>query len=760
MKNILFLLMLTICVTTASGQNGLPAEVMVPPGYYTYEQIVSIADSLVTAFPSICKKISWGTSVGGRQLAALKISKNVDMDEAEPEIMFDGGIHGDEVGTSQNLIWFARELCSGYGTNSEYTALINSHEIWIYYMVNPDGRVNMSRVNQNMVDLNRDFGYMWNGEGNSPAPFSQPESKALRDCILENQFTIYTNYHSGSEIIAYPWGYRPDSPADYGNFNYLAEIYADSSGYQNLFYGQSNTNLYPVSGSSKDFLYGVTGNVAWSIEISIDKQPPPPQNLLFYNDNLPAMIEMIRRSGYGMKGMITDSCSGTPVKSTVWISNYYPVNNDPVVGDYHKFTVPGPNSVKVVANGYKTKTLDLIYVHDTGAATANFQLNPDPHWYASRVISCVIPGNNFDDPGFTPGALGAPDTVPYCLGKNGYIILDMGDTIFNRAGSDLKVFEAGNGSKGYLCYASISIDGPWKNLGAANGNCEFDLTAGPLPKARYIKILDDGNGPSTGLGAGFDLDAVEMLSLPVTAQFNVSNNNFCEGNTVSFTDQSTGNPTSWNWTFDGGSPATSIEQNPPDIAYYNPGNYNVTLTVSDGTSTNTRTNIHYLHIMGPLVNLGNDTTVYAGSTVIIDAGNPGCTYLWSTGDTTQLISVDSSGVGLNSHTYSVTVTDSMNCSGYDEKMITWSTTIGYPDPLQNQSITVYPNPASGNVHIQLQGLEGRFRILSMMGITALSGIIHSSESYISIDLSGIHAGLYFVEISQGSVIYIKKLIIN
>ncbi len=45
----------------------------------------------------------------------------------------------------------------------------------------------------------------------------------------------------------------------------------------------------------------------------------------------------------------------------------------------------------------------------------------------------------------------------------------------------------------------------------------------------------------------------------------------------------------------------------------------------------------------PVVNLGNDTTIYEGQSLIIDAGNPGCAYLWSTGETTQTITITQSG---------------------------------------------------------------------------------------------------------------------
>lgn len=68
------------------------------------------------------------------------------------------------------------------------------------------------------------------------------------------------------------------------------------------------------------------------------------------------------------------------------------------------------------------------------------------------------------------------------------------------------------------------------------------------------------------------------------------------GNTVTFTDQSTGNPTSWTWTFAGGSPATYSGQNPPVITYSTPGVYTVTLVVSDGTNSDTQTSTNYITV--------------------------------------------------------------------------------------------------------------------------------------------------------------------
>jgi len=571
----------------------------VPQGYYTCDEIVAIADSLATAFPSICKKVIFGYSVYSRQLAALKISDNVDADEPEPEILFDGGIHGDEVGGAENMIRYARDLCLGYGTDTTFTNLINGREIWLYYMVNPDGRFTMSRYNAYGIDINRDAGYMWNGEGSSPGAFSQKESKALRQCMLDNQFVVYTNYHSGTEVIAYPWSYRGNSTPDVAHIHELAGVYSASSGYSNLLFGQGYNIMYAINGSYKDVQYGCFGNVGWSIEISVEKQPPASQIMTFYNYNVPAMTEMINRAGYGVEGIVTDSMSGIPIPAIIWVSNYYPVRTDPVVGDYHKYVLPGTYTVRVTANGFKSKTITNVTVPVTGSVITDFQLSPDPEFYAYRVISCQIPDNNFGDEGYTPASIGTPDSISYSLGRNGWIILDMGDTIYNGPGDDLKVIEGGTPDEGYLCYASTTMDGPWILLDTAMGTASFDLSSGPVEKARYIRIKDDGDGPSYGADAGYDLDAVQMLTLPLPADFIANDTTVNEGSVIDFTDLSPGTPVSWHWIFEGGTPGESTEKNPAGIVYNTEGTYDVTLAISNGLSFRTLTKPDYINVSKP-----------------------------------------------------------------------------------------------------------------------------------------------------------------
>ncbi|NQV18676.1 MAG: carboxypeptidase regulatory-like domain-containing protein [Armatimonadetes bacterium] len=480
--------------------------------YHTYEEIVALADSLAATFPDICEKHMFGTSVQGRELGALKISDNVSLDENEAEVMFDGGIHGDEVGCSENCIRFARDLCRDYSTDPYIADLIDNREIWIYYSVNPDGRVADSRYNANGVDLNRDAGYMWDGWGGSSGAFSQVESKALRDATYGRQFVVHTTYHSGTEFISCPWSYRADQCPDFGHILQLAGIYSSTSGYANMQYGQGCTGMYPINGSTKDTNYGAAGSISWSMEISYDKDPPTSQIMMFYNYNKPAMLAMIEYSGYGLEGIVTDVNTGDPVTAAVFINDYFPLYTDPAVGDYHKYVLPGTYNITIVANGYETQTITGVTVTSNSSITTDFQLTPQDGQFVYRICSSHIPDNNTADEGDTPGVIGAPDNRNYSIGKDGWVVLDMQFPVIDGPGNDVKIYEGDTSPEGYDCYASETIDGPWQSLGAGNGTTEFDLAIGGLIDAQFIKIVDDGDGSQTAPDAGFDLDAIESIS--------------------------------------------------------------------------------------------------------------------------------------------------------------------------------------------------------------------------------------------------------
>ena len=89
--------------------------------------------------------------------------------------------------------------------------------------------------------------------------------------------------------------------------------------------------------------------------------------------------------------------------------------------------------------------------------------------------------------------------------------------------------------------------------------------------------------------SGSDCGWVDFIVLPASvydASFTANETDICEGESVNFFDQSSGSTISWDWIFEGGTPATSVLQN-PTVMYQNSGTYDVTLTVSDGVETST-----------------------------------------------------------------------------------------------------------------------------------------------------------------------------
>jgi len=79
--------------------------------------------------------------------------------------------------------------------------------------------------------------------------------------------------------------------------------------------------------------------------------------------------------------------------------------------------------------------------------------------------------------------------------------------------------------------------------------------------------------------------SLDLTQIPVS-DFTVDEPLIPVGETVNFSDLSEGNPTSWEWVFEGGTPSTSTEQNPTNIQYENEGFFNVQLTTSNSAGEN------------------------------------------------------------------------------------------------------------------------------------------------------------------------------
>jgi PKD repeat protein/subtilisin family serine protease len=107
----------------------------------------------------------------------------------------------------------------------------------------------------------------------------------------------------------------------------------------------------------------------------------------------------------------------------------------------------------------------------------------------------------------------------------------------------------------------------------------------------------------------------------------------CPGLTVAFADTSALRPTAWNWTFPGGTPATSTLRN-PTVVYATPGHYGVTLSVSNanGTAARTDTGVVFVYGRAPIATpTATRASVCPGGMVTFSSTASYCpaTYAWS-----------------------------------------------------------------------------------------------------------------------------------
>ncbi len=175
--------------------------------YPTYDAYVAMMNQFAADYPDICQLIDAGNTVQGRKILFVKISDNVNVREAEPQFMFSSSMHGDETTGYVLMLRLIDTLLTSYGTDTRLTNLINSDEIWINPLANPDGTYHggngtvygATRYNANGVDINRNFPDPADGphpDGNA----WQPETIDMKTLAENNNFVLSANFHGGTEF--------------------------------------------------------------------------------------------------------------------------------------------------------------------------------------------------------------------------------------------------------------------------------------------------------------------------------------------------------------------------------------------------------------------------------------------------------------------------------------------------------------------------------------------------------------------------------
>ncbi len=153
---------------------------------------------------------------------------------------------------------------------------------------------------------------------------------------------------------------------------------------------------------------------------------------------------------------------------------------------------------------------------------------------------------------------------------------------------------------------------------------------------RWLQTSAYGIGGATNIQAtqNSKIDDIIVTGLPYNvppvADFSASDVTPCVGQAVTFTDATTNSPTTWSWTFAGGTPATSNVQNPV-VTYATPGTYQVSLTATNGSGSDTETKVGYITVSAnPTVSASNAGPYCVGQTIALNAtGSGGTSYSWT-----------------------------------------------------------------------------------------------------------------------------------
>ncbi|WP_103068865.1 M14 family zinc carboxypeptidase [Aquimarina sediminis] len=252
-------------------------------GFHTHDEAIAALDKMRQLYPQlITAKSSIGTSTQDRSIYMVKISDNADTDENEDEMLYTSIHHAREpVGLSQNLfyMWY---LLENYNSDPEIKILVDNTELYFVPIINPDGYIYNQQTNPNGggywrknrrnnggtygVDLNRNYGYQWAAPGGSSSnpgsdsyhgtsKFSEPETQAMRDFVNQHNFVAALNYHSFSNLLIHPWGYKANTfTPDQNTFVKTCTYMTEENSYV---YGTPNQTVgYTAGGSSDDWMYG------------------------------------------------------------------------------------------------------------------------------------------------------------------------------------------------------------------------------------------------------------------------------------------------------------------------------------------------------------------------------------------------------------------------------------------------------------------------------------------------------------------------
>lgn len=261
--------------------------------FHNYERLTQTLREMESQYPNLVKMSSIGKSVEGRDIWALRISGNHPQADQLPAVIYMGGHHAREHVSVETPLGIWKNLLARYASGEQRVRnLIDGRDIHLIPAVNPDGlefdvesgNYKMWRKNRSGntdssfgVDLNRNYGYAWGQGGSSsypgsdvymgPAPFSEPETRAVRDYVEKHvNITTLLSFHTYSELILYPWGWQDAGIAN-ARDKAVHETMAKQMSLWNHYTPQQSSELYIASGDTTDWSYGEHKIISFTFEL-------------------------------------------------------------------------------------------------------------------------------------------------------------------------------------------------------------------------------------------------------------------------------------------------------------------------------------------------------------------------------------------------------------------------------------------------------------------------------------------------------------
>jgi carboxypeptidase T len=400
--------------------------------YRSYDETYTELQDFSETYPEITSLFSLGPSTGHQyfldgndnytdfqnEIWCLKVSDNPELEEDEPNVFFGSLIHAREAITLEVVMTFMEELFAGYGSEPELTEFITGNQIWFVPIINPDGymlvheelniwkRKNIRDNNENGlpdystidgVDLNRNFGYVWdpNGPGpypdsqtfNGPEEWSELEIQYLRNLMQARKFWAGITYHSQGEWVLYPLGMMPGVCSyDHEIMGDLAAEMAmtipriDSPGYytplQIVDYGSCYGNM-------SDWTYAEERVFGYAIELANAHIPSDPVPIC--EDNMAAFRVMLHRlDNRLLTGHVTDPW-GNSLVAEINVVQIDEQDNMTVVepyrsgahyGRYFRPLLAGEYDVDFICYGYETESVSGVQIDENGVTTLDIILHP------------------------------------------------------------------------------------------------------------------------------------------------------------------------------------------------------------------------------------------------------------------------------------------------------------------------------------------------------------------------------------------------